>query len=175
MISIMKKSFMRPVFPALLLIGAAWAFMAPESADGKELQCTINSVHDGDSMRVLCPGERGTLRVRMQQIDAPELEQAHGVRSRDYLRKLCPVGSTVIIQSQGRDQYDRLLGDVYCNGKNVNKEMVAAGAAWLYDRHVEDRSLYRLQDQARENKLGLWAGKNPQKPWQWRYEQRNDN
>lgn len=157
--------------PALLL-AASLLSLAPSLAQGKEMQCTVNAVHDGDSMRVLCPGERGTLRVRMQQIDAPELEQAYGLRSRDHLRKLCPAGTTVIIQSQGRDQYDRVLGDAWCDGRNVNEEMVAAGAAWLYDRYVEDRSLYRLQDQARERKLGLWAGKNPQKPWQWRYEQR---
>lgn len=166
---------MLKLLPLLLATSLALLPATPVLADSKEWQCTINSVHDGDSMRVLCPGERGTLRVRMHQIDAPELEQAHGIQSRNYLRKLCPTGSTVIIRSEGRDQYDRLLGDVSCGGKNVNEEMVAAGAAWLYDRHVEDRSLYRLQDKARDERRGLWAGKNPQKPWQWRYEQRHRN
>lgn len=169
----MKKFTLPRSASALFLACAAWLAVAPAQANGREMQCTVSSVHDGDSMRVMCPGERGTLRVRMQQIDAPELEQAYGLHARNHLRRLCPVGSTAIIQSQGKDQYDRLLGNVYCDGKNVNQEMVAAGAAWLYDRYVEDRSLYRYQDQAREEKRGLWAGKNPQKPWQWRYEQRS--
>ena len=82
-------------------------------------------------------------------------------------------GATVIIQSPGHDQYDRLLGDAWCDGRNVNEEMVAAGAAWPYERYVEDRRLFRLQDQARERKVGLWAAKAPQKPWVWRAEQRN--
>src|SRR5690606_40366068 len=57
------------------------------------LKCEVRSVHDGDSMRVKCPGERQTLRVRMNQIDAPELDQAFGKQARDQLRTLCPVGA----------------------------------------------------------------------------------
>lgn len=136
------------------------------------LKCEVRSVHDGDSMRVKCPGERQTLRVRMNQIDAPELDQAFGKQARDQLRTLCPVGAEAVIRRAGKDQYDRLLGNVYCGGKSVNEEMVASGSAWVYDRHVQDRGLYRLQNRARSNRAGLWAGKNPQAPWRWRYEQR---
>lgn len=162
------------LLPALLLAVSAWLVAVPAYASN-ELQCTITSVHDGDSMRVRCPGDRRTTPVRMEQIDAPELEQAHGTRSRDYLRKLCRVGATATIHTRGRDQYGRLLGNVYCDGKSVNEEMVASGSAWIYDRHVEDRSLYRLQDKARAAKRGLWSGRNPQAPWRWRYEQRTRN
>lgn len=159
---------------ALLFASTAWLTAAPVHANG-QLQCIISSVHDGDSMRVRCPGERRTVAVRMQQIDAPELEQAHGMRSRDRLRELCQVGALATIQTQGRDQYGRLLGNVYCDGKSVNEEMVRSGAAWIYDRYVRDRGLYRLQDKARADRRGLWAGKNPQAPWRWRYEHRTRN
>lgn len=124
-------------------------------------------------MRVRCPGDRHTTAVRMQQIDAPELEQAYGTRARDHLRQLCRVGSVATIETQGHDQYGRLLGDVYCAGKSVNEEMVASGSAWIYDRYVQDRSLYKLQDKARTDERGLWAGHKPQAPWRWRYQQRN--
>lgn len=137
------------------------------------LECTVRSVHDGDSLRVQCPGELQTIAVRMRQIDAPELDQDHGTRARDHLRKLCPIGTKVLIHTEGHDQYDRLLGDLQCQGKNVNEEMVSSGSAWVYNRHVEDRDLYQLQDEAREQKRGLWAGHEPVKPWTWRYEQRN--
>lgn len=156
----------------LLLATTVW--LAPDAAwAGQELQCTITSVHDGDSMRVRCPGDRRTVPVRMEQIDAPELEQAHGRHSRDRLRQLCRVGATATIHTEGRDQYGRLLGNVYCDGKSVNEEMVASGSAWVYDRYVQDRDLYRLQDKARAQKRGLWGGRQPQAPWRWRYEQRN--
>ena len=162
---------MSRILPLFLLATAAWLAIPAVHAD-TELKCTIRSVHDGDSMRVQCPGERRSIPVRMRQIDAPELDQAHGTRARDHLRKLCRLGSTATIHTQGRDQYGRVLGDVYCDDKSVNEEMVASGSAWIYDRYVEDRSLYRLQDQARAKKRGLWADKNPQAPWRWRYQQR---
>jgi endonuclease YncB( thermonuclease family) len=40
--------------------------------------------------------------------------------------------------------------------------------AWVFDRYVKDRSLYRLQDAARADHLGLWADATPIAPWDWR-------
>ena len=156
-----------------LLLAAAGLLASPAIQAETEMRCTVQSVHDGDSMRVQCPGQRGTTPIRMRQIDAPELEQAHGIQARDHLRKLCSRGSIATIHTQGRDQYGRVLGDVHCENKSVNEEMVSSGSAWLYDRYVTDRDLYHLQDQARSAKRGLWGGKNPQAPWRWRYQQRN--
>jgi len=156
---------------ALLLAAAALFIDSPAEKDG-ELDCAVRSVHDGDSMRVQCPGRKGTIAVRMRQIDAPELEQAHGIRARDQLRALCRNGSRAIIRSAGHDQYGRLLGDVYCQGRSVNAEMVGSGAAWVYERYAEDHTLRELQRQARAQRRGLWAGRNPLPPWQWRYDQR---
>ncbi|MBP6018017.1 MAG: thermonuclease family protein [Burkholderiaceae bacterium] len=133
-----------------------------------ELLCKVTSVHDGDSMRVRCPGDKKTIPVRMDQIDAPELDQAHGIKSRDYLRSLCPVGATAQIQQPGRDQYNRMLGQVSCNGVGVNAAMVKSGSAWVYDHYVIDKSLYTLQDQARDQRLGLWANRQAQAPWKFR-------
>ena len=40
--------------------------------------------------------------------------------------------------------------------------------AWVFDRYVKDRSLYRLQDAARSARLGLWVDGRPMAPWEWR-------
>lgn len=160
---------------AAFLLGAAVLLPVSFAHAQAPLRCTVRSVHDGDSMRVQCPGQRRSIAVRMHQIDAPELDQAHGVEARSHLRKLCRIGSTATIHTQGHDQYDRLLGDVYCKGVSVNEAMVASGSAWVYNRYVEDRGLYRLQDRAREHKQGLWADRDPEAPWQWRYKQRRND
>src|SRR5690606_14558308 len=99
-------------------------------------------------------------------------EQPYGKDARNHLRRLCRVGSTATIYTQGRDQYGRLLGAVYCAGKSVNEEMVSSGSAWIYDRYVENRSPYRLQDRARANRWRLWSVQSPHDAWRWRYEQR---
>lgn len=38
---------------------------------------------------------------------------------------------------------------------NANAEQVRRGMAWVFDRYVKDRSLYSLQEQARDARLGL--------------------
>lgn len=160
--------------PLLAILLLAFAFGADTSVVQAQetLHCRVSSVHDGDSMRVQCPGKRRSQRVRMSQIDAPELEQPYGEAARDFLLRLCRKGSTATIHSEGEDQYGRLLGNVYCNGKSVNEEMLRSGSAWVYNRHARDRKLHQFQNLARSQRRGLWAHKSPEPPWQWRYEQR---
>ena len=130
--------------------------------------CTVSSVHDGDSMRVLCPGQKKTIPIRLDQIDTPELNQAHGTRSRDYLQSICPVGKPATIINHGLDQYKRTIGTVTCGGVNANAAMVKTGNAWVYDQYVRDRSLYQLQDVAKATRSGLWENRNAMAPWEFR-------
>lgn len=156
-------------------LGAAFSWPPTKDIEGdSSWQCTVKSVHDGDSMRVQCPGSRGSVRLRMHQIDAPELEQAYGRQARAQLRSLCPTGTKAYIRVHGTDQYDRLLGDVRCGDKDVNREMVVSGAAWAYDRHLTDPSLLDAQTNARRQRRGLWAAGNAEPPWEWRRQQRRD-
>lgn len=135
--------------------------------------CKVTSIHDGDSMRVRCPGYNDTLRIRLDQIDAPELDQDHGKKSRDHLRSLCPIGKTAIVHDLGRDNYNRRLGRLFCNDVDVNAAMIESGSAWVYDYHATDKNLSSLQDKARSAKRGLWsARKKPVPPWDFRYQQR---
>ena len=145
--------------------------------DFVERVCRVRSVHDGDSMRVECPGAQKSLRVRLDKIDAPELDQAHGIKSRNALRSMCPAQSSVRIHDFGADTYGRRLGRVFCKDKDVNAEMVRTGAAWVYKHHAkDDTQLNQLQSRAQSKKLGLWAGpKKPIAPWTFRYQQRNKN
>lgn len=162
----LNRTLLRFLF--LVPVGALAALPVRAETTATDLLCKVSSVHDGDSMRVRCPGDRKTIPVRMDQIDAPELDQAHGIKSRDYLRSICPVGATARIQQPDRDQYNRMLGKVYCNDIEVNAAMVKSGSAWVYNRYVIDKSLYDLQDQARDQGLGLWANRQALAPWKFR-------
>lgn len=150
--------------------------LSDTAATVKVRHCRVTSIHDGDSMRVRCPGFRDTLRIRLDQIDAPELDQAYGTRSRDVLRSMCPKGGQAVVHDLGADTYNRRLGRVFCNDIDVNAAMVKAGAAWVYNYHASDKSLYSLQDEARSRKRGLWAGSGePVAPWDFRYRQQRQN
>jgi endonuclease YncB( thermonuclease family) len=144
------------LLPLLLAANAAWG----ETFNGKVVR-----VADGDTLTLLI--DRKQIKVRLNEIDAPESKQAFGQRSKQSLSELC-AGQQATVRSSGRDKYDRVLGRVECGGVDANAEQVRRGMAWVYDRYVTDRSLYALQDDARAAHLGLWADKTPTAPWVWR-------
>jgi endonuclease YncB( thermonuclease family) len=46
--------------------------------------------------------------------------------------------------------------------------MVKKGCAWVYDRYVKRKVLFKHQDNARENNIGLWKNSEAIAPWKWR-------
>lgn len=127
-------------------------------------------VHDGDTLTVLVG--RKQIRVRLVDIDAPELHQAFGRRSRDSLANIC-AGHEVRVQEQGRDRYKRTLGRVTCGGVDANAEQVRIGMAWVFVRYAPNASpLYALQSEARIERRGLWYDPHPTAPWDWRAQER---
>ena len=122
-------------------------------------------VVDGDTIRAEAKGKE--IKIRLVEIDAPEMNQPFGAQSKNFLNRLLYKKDITLI-SQGEDRYGRTLGEIYANGESANKLMIKSGFAWVYDRYVKDSSLYRYQDQAKVKNLGLWQAKNPIAPWVWR-------
>lgn len=48
-------------------------------------------------------------------IDAPEMGMQYGKESQNALVKLI-AGKSVMVYVYGQDQYDRYVGDIYCDG-----------------------------------------------------------
>lgn len=143
-----------------------------EAEQNKVVQCEVTSVHDGDSMRARCPGMKDTVRIRIHQIDAPEIGQAYGKASRDTLRRLCVRGRTATLTIVGKDDYGRLLAGAECGQKDIAATMLESGAAWVYRQYQHDKALVQLEQRARDAKRGLWQDPKPQAPWEYRREQR---
>ena len=66
--------------------------------------------------------------------------------------------------------YGRTVGRVYVGGVDVNAEMVKQGAAWVYRKYAQDQALFRLEEQAKAAKRGLWGLPETERgpPWDWR-------
>ena len=122
-------------------------------------------VVDGDTILAEAKGKE--IKIRLVEIDAPEMNQPFGAQSKNFLNRLLYKKDITLI-SQGEDRYGRTLGEIYANGESANILMIKSGFAWVYDRYVKDSSLYRYQDQAKAKNLGLWQAKNPIAPWVWR-------
>jgi len=129
----------------------------------------VNSVHDGDTVTVTpIQKNKPPIKVRILQIDAPELKQNYGVDSKAYLETLvlhCPVK----LQGNKKDIYGRTLAKIKTDtGKQVSDLMIQSGAAWVYKDDRTNKRLMKLEQKARDGKLGLWKEENPEPPWEFR-------
>jgi endonuclease YncB( thermonuclease family) len=137
------------------------AFPAAADVLGK-----VVSVHDGDTLTVLVDSRQ--VKVRLADIDAPEMRQPFGTRSRESLAEMC-FGKIAFVDVRGRDRYKRTVGHVTCAGTDANAEQVRRGYAWTYTRYARsDSPLHLIQLQAQSAHRGLWSDPTAVPPWQWR-------
>ena len=129
----------------------------------------VVKVVDGDTLHIY--GEKGTYKIRLSGIDAPESGQAFGKRAKEHLEYLV-AGKQVIAIVESKDRYGRYVASVKVNSKDVCAEMLATGYAWHYKQYSSNKYYADLQSEARKSKRGLWADKKPQAPWEYRKEQR---
>lgn len=151
----------------LLLACSLWSSSAyPDNWAGQ-----VVLVQDGDTLTVLRNNK--SIKVRLNEIDAPELKQAYGIESKQSLSSLC-FGRQAEIKEQGRDIYHRVLARVSCNGVEANTEQVRRGYAWFYEYYSHDTSLRQHEISAREKRIGLWADTHPIPPWEFRRTQKKN-
>ena len=132
----------------------------------KELLTEIR-VTDGDTVKGKYANE--LIKIRLAEIDAPELKQAFGIESKGCLKELIKHSDgKVFFKFKEKDRYKRHVGWLYSEDLDINLEMVKRGCAWVYDRYAERKVLFKLQNLAKENKLGLWKDANAVKPSNWR-------
>jgi endonuclease YncB( thermonuclease family) len=154
----LSSNRLSPLASLLLLLATP-----PAAAD---ILGRVVSVHDGDTLTVLV--EQRQIKVRLVDIDAPELKQAFGTRSRQSLAEMC-FQKTAALDVRGQDRYKRTIAKVTCAGTDANAEQVRRGYAWTYTRYARaDSPLHALQVQARSEYRGLWADPTPTAPWDWR-------
>lgn len=152
----------RAALPAALLA----ALLAALPAGAAEPPGRVVAVHDGDTLTVLRGDRR--IRVRLRDIDAPELGQPFGQNARRSLSELC-FGKQAVLEPSGRDRYRRVLARVRCDGVDANREQVRRGLAWIFVRYADpDSPLYADEREAREARRGLWSAPDAIPPWDWR-------
>ena len=152
--------------PLLLLATLTLAVLLPPALAKADVPARVVAVHDGDTLTVLA--DRTRVRVRLTDIDAPELGQPFGRRAKTALSDLC-FGKLAEMETRGRDRYGRTLARVRCGGQDANAEQVRQGYAWVYIRYAPvDSPLYALELEAKNARRGLWGIRQPIPPWEWR-------
>ncbi|MDE4915915.1 thermonuclease family protein [Methylobacterium sp. 092160098-2] len=105
-------------------------------------------------------------RIRVAEIDAPEIYQPFGTQARDVMCSMV-CGKPSDVEPLGRS-YDRLVGLIGVGGLDTSEAMVAAVAAWDYARYDRDPAMPGLEAAARRQGRWLWADPQAIPPWEWR-------
>ena len=147
--------------------------LAPILALFLPILVAASSIHEGKVVRIV-DGDTLVLlvdekqhKIRLSDIDTPERKQPFGTRAKQALSELAFGKQTRVVEVTV-DRYKRIVGRVYVGDTDVNRELVAQGFAWVYRRYSDDAELLRLEVEAKQKRLGLWANPNPIPPWEWR-------
>jgi endonuclease YncB( thermonuclease family) len=149
---------------ALVVLSVA---SVPAAGAQQLIEGRVVGVHDGDTIYVRSSHE--TAHVRLADVDCPEIGQAYGSRAKEFTSDMV-LGRQVSIETRGLDQYNRVIGRVIVDGKDVSEALVRAGMAWVYSRGAPDGALSEAERSARARRTGLWADLSPVPPWTWRRE-----
>jgi micrococcal nuclease len=135
---------------------------AQPSPEPSRKSATVERIGDGDTLDV-----RGGVRVRLVQIDAPELGEAecYAREARRELERLVPRGGRIELEVDPRlddtDRYGRALRYVHATDANLNVELVRHGAATPYFRGGVEGTyadeLLDAVDDARQESRGMWG------------------
>ncbi len=164
---------MRTDFPvntaSLLLVIVAALVLITIPAFADPISARVVGVHDGDTITVLT-SENNQLKIRLAEIDAPELSQPYGKKAKRLL-SLMVFGKDVSITPMTIDKYRRTVGRVYQAQTDINLAMVQTGAAWAYRKYLTDPAFLEAEAEAKEAGIGLWALHPDQimPPWEWRH------
>ncbi|MEO1295744.1 MAG: thermonuclease family protein [Cyanobacteria bacterium J06636_16] len=132
---------------------------------------TVTRIYDGDTIDAFRDGQ--TIKVRLACIDAAETDQQpHGTVATEQLSTL--IAGEVSLTIVDEDRYGRSVAEVYTpDGAYVNRQMVEAGAAVVYDQYL-DRcganadALLAAEEQAQASGVGVWRDPLFVLPWEYR-------
>ena len=144
---------------------------APSVASTDILAGTVEKVVDGDTIVFQGSGTK-TQRVRLADIDTPELDQPWGEEAKAALKGWAE-NRRAEIRIVDTDRYGRSVATLWIDGENINRRLVAQGHAWVYRRYLRDQALPGLEASAKASGLGLWSGKDVIEPRVWRQRRRS--
>jgi micrococcal nuclease len=151
--------------PAPRLAGPTVADLLAATAQA-DFTGRVVGITDGDTVRVMRDG--AAVKIRLHGIDAPESQQAFGSRSKQFLSAAI-AGKTVTVVEHDTDRYGRIVGEIICDGANVNHASVDAGMAWWYRKYApNDSALDAAEKRAKSARRGLWSDADPTPPWDYR-------
>lgn len=164
------KNFIWILAVSLLLFYSAGYNITPDLSP-RQISGQVTYVIDGDTFQL--SSQLGNIRIRIAEIDAPELHQPFGQKAKSYLKGLID-SETIICSIIEKDRYGRYIAKINVPGTrnlDVAAEMIRAGYAWHYKKYSTNQDLANIEVLAKSKKQGLWSAPDAVAPWQYRQQQ----
>lgn len=131
----------------------------------------VIKISDGDTITVLLEGNVQK-KLRLAEVDSPESGQAFGKNAKNFTSQAV-FGKEITFIETDTDRYGRTIAKVYYdNNKYLSEELIRAGLGWWYHHFSDNADLGKLENEAREKKLGLWNDSRAISPWEYREKKR---
>lgn len=95
----------------------------------------VTQVIDGDTIRI---NEHS---IRFSLASAPEIDDVGGYEAQDFIDDICPVGSQALVDEddgQTKESHGRIVAVIFCNGMNLNQELLDANLGYLDTKFCRD-------------------------------------
>ncbi len=148
------------------LLQLSFILLFSYSSLAETIEGVVQSIHDGDTLKVKTTGYDKPKSVRLRGVDTPEVSfrgETQGeiaFEARDYLRSLLPIGASIKVDlGKVATTHGRLLGKVFYQGRDIGLLLIAEGLAAPYFIYpFEKRTMTDYQEAARialENEIGF--------------------
>ena len=133
-----------------------------------QMEGEVKAVHDGDTISVLLDGGEEEI-VRLVGINAPEINGPDGnpepfaMEAKSFVDKILAKRVTLLMSSDERfqrDDYNRLLCVVICDGENLNAALLSEGLAsrmFFRNNMLNFPAWEDLEVEARSHRKGIWS------------------
>ena len=109
-------------------------FESPHKQITEDFTAEVVKVHDGDTITVRWKERNFDFPIRLNNINAPELNEARGHKARDWLEeRILGEEVDIILTPQRVEKWGRILGTIYHHGLNVAEEEIQRGLAMTWE------------------------------------------
>jgi len=149
LLSFLKKLIIILFIPSILLN----IFLGYKTLGQKKVNLVkVIGVIDGDTIVL-----ENKTRLRLRQIDAPELTNCGGEQAKQFLSTLIN-GKLIAIEEQIPDQTGRAMALIYVDSILVNEKLLGAGwARYHSDQTTKTELLKKVAEEAKTKHLGIFS------------------